>query len=182
MPTMPDADAVAGLGLRLLPAHDADPAAVLRFEATNRGYFRRWIPDRGDAYYDLHAVAASLHDARCWWDEGSDRMHVVVDPADEVVARANLVDVAEGRASLGYRVAGSQSGRGIATAAVTDLLASAPHWGISRVHAVTSAVNVASTRVLETCGFTLVRTSPDALELDGARLDALEWEASTSQR
>lgn len=173
--------ALASLGLRLVPAHDADPAAVLRFESENRKYFRRWIPDRGDAYYDLEAVAASLHDARCWWDEGSDRLHVVIDPADEIVARANLGDVAEGSASLGYRVAESQAGRGIATAAVTDLLTSAPRWDISRVCAVTSTINVGSARVLERCGFTLVQTRGDALELSGTTLDALDWEASLSE-
>ena len=182
MPTMPDAHAVASLGLRLLPTHDADPAAVLRFEVANREHFRRSIPDRGDDYYDLHAVAASLHDARCWWEDGSDRMHVVVDPADAVVARANLVDVADGSASLGYRVAVSHSGRGIATAAVDDLLTLAPRWGISRVCAVTSTLNVGSTRVLQRCGFAIVRTRTAALVLGETRLDALDWEASVTDR
>lgn len=175
MPITPPPDALAGLGLHLVPAHDAAPAAVLRFEAENREYFRCWIPDRGDGYYDVRAVALSLHDARRWWDGGSDRLHVVLDDADEVVARANLVEVAEGSAAVGYRVAESHRGRGIATAAVNDLLASAPHWEIDRVCAVTSTANVGSARVLEHCGFTPVRRRGGALELGGMRLDALDW-------
>ena len=181
MSTTSSPNALASLGLRLVPAQEANPAAVLRFESENREYFRRWIPDRGDAYYDLEAVAASLDDAGCWWDDGSDRLHVVSDPAGEVVGRANLVDVAEGRASLGYRVAGPHNGRGIATAAVTDLLTSAPRWGISRLCAETSTVNPGSARVLERCGVAHVRTREDALELGDRTLDALDWESFVSE-
>lgn len=176
MPTPSRPHLLASLGLFLVPAYDVDPAAVLRFESKNRDHFRRWIPDRGDAYYSLQTVATSLREARRWWEEGSDRLHVVADQAAEVVARANLVDIAEGRASLGYRVAESHSGRGIATASVGDLLSSAPRWGISRVCAVTSSFNAGSTRVLERCGFTRVRTRRDALELGERKLDALDWE------
>lgn len=181
MATTPRAPALGELDLRLVPAHDADPGALLRFESTNRRYFRSWIPDRGDSYYDLRAVAVSLQDAHRWWEQGSDRLHVVLDRTDEIVGRANLIDVSESCASLGYRVAESHAGSGIATAAVNDLLRCAPAWGIRRVQAVTSANNAGSARVLERCGFALVQTRTAALELDGTTLDALEWEAWTRQ-
>jgi [ribosomal protein S5]-alanine N-acetyltransferase len=164
-----------------VPAHEADPAAVLRFELENREYFRSWVPDRGDAYYHLEAVAASLRDARRWWDGGSDRLHVVRDRDDRVVARVNLTDVAECCGFLGYRVAESHGGSGIATAAVTDLLASASRWGIRRVCAVTSTANIGSTRVLERSGFSLARTRRGGLELGDTTLDALDWEAWISE-
>jgi len=129
MPTPSRPQRLAGLELSLVPAHDADPATVLRFESENRDYFRRWIPDRGDAYYTLEAVAGSLRDARRWWEDGSDRLHVVSDQTGRVVARVNLVDIADGCATLGYRVAESHSGRGVVTAAVKDVLAAAACWG-----------------------------------------------------
>lgn len=179
--TTPASPALGELDLRLVPVHDADPVALLRFESTNRRYFRSWISDRGDSYYDLRTVASSLQDALRWWEQGSDRLHVVVDRADEIVGRANLIDVSDSCASLGYRVAESHVGSGIATAAVSDLLRCAPDWGIRRVEAVTSANNAGSARVLERCGFALVRTRIAALELDGSALDALEWEAWAHQ-
>lgn len=40
---------LARLDCRLLPAHEADPAELLRFELDERDHFRRWIPDRGRA-------------------------------------------------------------------------------------------------------------------------------------
>lgn len=36
---------LARLGCRLLPAHDVDPAEVLRFERDERAYSRGWMDD-----------------------------------------------------------------------------------------------------------------------------------------
>ncbi len=163
------------LGLRLVPAHEVDAAALHAFEVANRAFFARWIPDRGEAYYTPAAVAESLVRMAGWWAEGTDRMHVVLDPAGGVAGRANLVEVDSGRASLGYRVAAAVAGAGVATAAVTDLLAAAPRWGITRVEAVTSHANVASAKVLERCGFTLVGTRHAALRVHGVAMDAHDW-------
>jgi ribosomal-protein-alanine N-acetyltransferase len=168
-------DALAAAGLVLVPAHEADPAAVLRFESSSRDAFRRWIPDRGDGFFHLEAVTASLTDARRWWAAGTDRLHVVLAADGEVVARANLVDLAAGEAHLGYRVAADRTGRGIATAAVAALLDRAPAWGVSRVRAVTSTTNQASMRVLERCWFVPIGTRRAAFEIDGTSLDATDW-------
>lgn len=165
--------------LQLLPAHECDPSELLDFEVENREYFRRWIPDRGDDCFSLEAVASSLARARKWWAAGTDRLHVAVDEAGVVVARANLVHIADGRASIGYRVAEVHAGLGIATAAVARLLAMAPVWGIERVFATTSVVNVGSARVLERCGFVLVGKCARAMKVGDVMFDAFEWETAT---
>lgn len=166
---------LAQRGFVLSPAHEADPAALLRFERDNREHFGRWIPDRGDGYYTFEAVSASLDQAGRWWAAGTDLLHVVTDAAGGVVARANLVDIAGQKASLGYRVGEAHEGRGIATAAVADLLRVARARGIGQVRAETATTNLGSQRVLEKCGFTLVGARRAALELGGGELDAADW-------
>ena len=92
-------------------------AALLRFERENRAYFARSISDRGDAYFADFAArhAALLADQAA----GQGHFHLLIDDDGEtVLGRFNLVDVADGTAELGFRVAEQRAGRGVATAAV----------------------------------------------------------------
>ncbi len=68
----------------------------------------------------------------------------------------------DGEAELGYAVAPSRQGRGIATAVVRELVDHARMAGISVVTAHTLDEPNPSTSVLERCGFTLTAEVPDA--------------------
>ncbi|GIG00923.1 GNAT family N-acetyltransferase [Catellatospora citrea] len=136
---------------RLTPAH---APALLAFETANRAWFARIIADRGDDYFthfpERHAAilaeqAAGLH-----------HFHVVTRPAAAIVGRVNLVDVAGGRAELGYRIAESASGAGLATAMVAQVCAlAAGEYGLTGLTAVTTLDNGASAAVLRRNGFTV---------------------------
>src|SRR5690349_9851718 len=93
--------------------------ALLRFELENREYFARVIPDRGDAYFaefpQRHAELLAYQEA------GTDHFHVLVDDG-RIVGRVNLVKIVDGTAELGYRIAESAAGRGLATWAVREVL------------------------------------------------------------
>lgn len=143
MPVMPR--------LQLLrPGH---AAALLAFERENRAYFAMSIPDRGDDYFTHFAArhaellteqAAGLH-----------FFHLLVDDDGEVLGRFNLVDVADGRAELGYRVAERAAGRGLATAGVREACAlAAAEYGLTGLRARTTLDNTASRTVLARTGFT----------------------------
>ena len=69
----------------------------------------------------------------------------------------------DGAAELGYAVAQARQGRGIATAAVRELVRRARFAGLHMVFAHTLAAESASTSVLARCGFTRVAelTDPD---------------------
>ncbi|MFE6050162.1 GNAT family N-acetyltransferase [Kitasatospora sp. NPDC056446] len=126
--------------------------AVLAFERANRAYFARSIPDRGDAYFagfaDRHAALLAEQAA------GTCRFHVVLDAAGAVTARVNLVDLADGSAELGYRIAESAAGRGLATAAVAEACRlAAASYGLTALTAVTTVDNPASQAVLTRNGF-----------------------------
>ncbi|MYW65402.1 GNAT family N-acetyltransferase [Streptomyces sp. SID8379] len=134
---------------RLSPEH---AAAVLAFERENREFFAASIPDRGDAYFehfaDRHAALLAEQ------DEGGVHMHVLVDEDGAVLGRFNLVDVEDGSADLGFRLARAAIGRGLATAAVRRLLTvAATDYGLTRVTASAARANHASQAVLTRTGF-----------------------------
>ncbi|MEE1940565.1 GNAT family N-acetyltransferase [Streptomyces sp. TRM 70361] len=128
--------------------------ALLAFERENREYFARSVPDRGDAYF---AGFAARHAALLAEQEaGVCHFHVVLDEHGELVGRVNLVDVADGAAELGYRVAGRAAGRGVATAAVRQVCRpAAGPYRLVELRAVTTLDNPASRAVLERTGFVL---------------------------
>jgi ribosomal-protein-alanine N-acetyltransferase len=110
--------------------------------------------DRGDAYF---AGFAARHQALlAEQDAGACHFHVVLDEHGELIGRVNLVDVTDGVAELGYRVAEKAAGRGVARAAVTEVcrLAAGP-YGLAALTAVTTLDNPASRAVLERTGFTV---------------------------
>jgi RimJ/RimL family protein N-acetyltransferase len=71
---------------------------------------------------------------------------------------------AEGRRYIGYWIAREFWGRGLATAALTELLGELQERPL---HALVSTDNVASIRVLEKCGFVEVGPADDKLADEG---------------
>ncbi|MFD9406464.1 GNAT family N-acetyltransferase [Streptomyces sp. NPDC059989] len=140
--------------LQLLKRLQLDHApALLDFERANRAYFAASVPDRGDHYFAhfdarhaelLAEQAAGLH-----------FFHVLVGDGGEILGRVNLVDVADGSAELGYRIAERAAGRGLATAAVREAcVLAARGYGLTELRAVTTLDNAASLAVLARTGFT----------------------------
>ncbi|MEV4330683.1 GNAT family N-acetyltransferase [Streptomyces sp. NPDC049597] len=135
--------------------------ALLAFERENRDYFAASVPDRGDDYFarfDERHAALLAEQAT-----GLCHFHVLVDEDGRVLGRVNLVDVADGSAELGYRVARSAAGRGLATAAVREVCALAAEYGLTELRAVTTVDNAGSRAVLARTGFTVT----GELVLDG---------------
>ncbi|MFG2359303.1 GNAT family N-acetyltransferase [Streptomyces sp. NPDC048521] len=136
----------------LRPGH---ASALLRFEQDNRAYFAASVPDRGDDYFarfdERHrALLAEQEAGTCYF-------HVLVGAEGEVLGRINLVDVADGGADLGYRIAQRASGRGLATWAVRELCELAAHrYGLTFLRAAATLENAASRAVLTRSGFAVV--------------------------
>lgn len=130
-------------------------AAILEFELANRAYFAHSINDRGDEYFEeftqRHRELLAEHES------GSVACYVIVDEDGKVVGRFNLYEVADGTASVGYRVAQRITGQGVATSALLNLCSIArEELGLSTLNAATSNANFASQRVLEKVGFAAV--------------------------
>ena len=126
--------------------------AVLAFELANRAYFVTFVSDRGDEFYDhfteqYNALLAEQEAGTCVF-------HVLVGEDGTVLGRFNLVDLEDGTAELGYRVAQRVAGRGVATSTVRELCRiAAAQYGLRRLRAATTFDNVASQKVLTKAGF-----------------------------
>jgi ribosomal-protein-alanine N-acetyltransferase len=130
-------------------------SALLAFERENRAYFAAAVPDRGDEFFtEFDARYAQLME---WQATGTDFLHVLVAEGGEVVGRVNLVEVADGSAELGYRIARKATGQGLATAAVREVRElAATEYGLTRLRARVTLDNPASHKVLERNGFVAV--------------------------
>lgn len=156
----PTTDTSCAIELQLLRREHGP--ALLEFERLNRAYFAASIPDRGDDFFTT--FYAQHEDLLRRQSEKTDYFHVVMSTSGDVVGRINLMDVSEGSAELGYRIAQTFSRRGCATSAVRQVRAIASsQYGLNRLRAKVTCDNVASLRVLERNEFHFV----DDLILNG---------------
>jgi ribosomal-protein-alanine N-acetyltransferase len=125
---------------------------VLAFELANRTYFAAFVSDRGDAFFD--EFSEQFDELLAERETRREAYYVLVDDDGSVLGRFNLVDIEDGTAELGYRVAERVAGRGVATSGVRELcrLAASEH-GTRKLRARTTHENVASQKVLAKAGF-----------------------------
>ncbi|MEU1896036.1 GNAT family N-acetyltransferase [Streptomyces pristinaespiralis] len=143
---------------RLEPLHAGHADALLAFERDNRAYFAAHVPDRGDDYFTHFAArhAALLAEQAA----GICRFHVLVDDAGAIVGRVNLVDLVDGGAELGFRIAEKAAGKGLATTAVQQVCTlAATAYGLNTLHAAATVANTGSRTVLTRNGFTETGTT-----------------------
>jgi ribosomal-protein-alanine N-acetyltransferase len=141
--------------IRTLQLGDAD--RLLQFELNNRHWFERHIASRGDAFYSIDGVREHIREFLTANLDG--RLHpcLLLSESGTVIGRANLkdIDMSKGVAEVGYRIAESHVGKGLATVAVRYLIDLAKSsWQLERLVAYVAAKNMASARVLEKCDFT----------------------------
>jgi ribosomal-protein-alanine N-acetyltransferase len=132
--------------------HAGHAPAVLAFELANRAYFATLVSDRGDAFFDQFTERYTTLLAE--QEAGLCVFHVLAGDDGTLLGRFNLVDLADGTAELGYRVAQQAAGRGVATAAARELCwLAAARYGLRMLRAATTNDNVASQKVLAKAGF-----------------------------
>lgn len=165
--------------LRLCPADPANAAEVLAFELENRAYFESILAGRGDAYYHLEHVAATLAQAQERAAAGLE-YHVLAWYDEELVGRLALRNIERNtycRATLGYRFGQRHSGKGLATAATRQLCELAlGELGLHRIEALTGLNNLASQAVLRKSGFTQFGHAHAAFRHGGHWQDLLYFE------
>ncbi len=162
------------VGIRVVSADDAEAlAAVL---SRNRAFLAPWDPVRADTYFTVDGQRTLLAQTLRRYEQGLDWPAVVT--VDGVpVGRVNLNNVVRGAfcsADLGYWVDQAPNGRGVATAAVAAVVATAfTDLGLHRVQAGTLLHNRGSQRVLERNGFTPIGIARRYLHIAGRWQDHL---------
>jgi ribosomal-protein-alanine N-acetyltransferase len=134
----------------LAPADAAEIAALYR---ANRAFLAPYEPARTDDFYTAKGQRRRLEEAA----EAAEGWRFAILDGDAIAGRINLTDVIRGPlqlANVGYFVDQRRNGRGLASAAVADVVEFAfGDAGLHRVEAGTLPDNLASQRVLEKNGF-----------------------------
>lgn len=97
--------------LQLLRLDHAD--MILAFERENRAYFAASVPDRGDDYFDN--FRERLDKLLAEQEVRAGYFHLLLGVDGELLGRITLVDVEQGTAQLGYRIAQRVAGHEFAT-------------------------------------------------------------------
>ncbi|URM30785.1 GNAT family N-acetyltransferase [Pseudomonas frederiksbergensis] len=142
--------------VRIRTLQNTDAEALLAFELNNREWFERFIDARDAAFYSLQGVTDHIAAYLSGFTAGTWHPFVLEEAGGTIVGRANLksIDMSERSAEVGYRIAQSACGRGLATLAVRHLIQEAQlHWSLKLLVANVYAANIGSAKVLERCGF-----------------------------
>jgi ribosomal-protein-alanine N-acetyltransferase len=163
---------------RLITADDAHVLAEL--QQANREFLAPWSPRRDARHATLEGQRLAIADALARHARGTALPHVIVSEG-AVVGRVTLSDITRGTFSschLGYWVSESHNGRGLATAAVSEILDIAfNELGLHRVEAGTIPHNARSRAVLERNGFVRFGYAPSYLKIDGEWQDHVLYQA-----
>jgi len=159
---------MADVTTRLVATSDAPELAALL--AANRKFLAPYEPFRPEDYYTAEGQRTYLEDVLRTTAAGLTLPHVIVVDG-RIVGRITLSGITRGpflSASVGYWVAESANGRGVASAALARILRVAfDEMGLHRVEAGTLVHNAASQRVLERNGFRRYGLAPRYLKIDG---------------
>jgi ribosomal-protein-alanine N-acetyltransferase len=156
----------------------ADAPALLAFELANRDWFESQVDARPPGFYSLDGVAAHIEDYLARFSNGTMHPCLLVAEDGAISGRCNLKDIdrAGRRAEVGYRIAGSAIGRGLAGAALSHLMELAyGRWQLVGLDAHVTVANAASARVLERAGFVLAGPSPLQARIAGQVLACLHY-------
>jgi [ribosomal protein S5]-alanine N-acetyltransferase len=157
-----------------------DAVDLLAFELENRMFFEASINARTEAYYSPEGICAAIADAAHQARVDAAFQYVVRDDAGTLVARVNLSRVKRAHfhsAEVGYRVAQTASGRGVAAEAVRQLVTLAfSDLQLLRLEATCRPENAASIRVLARNGFQPFGTAKRSFQLHGTWYDLIYFE------
>ncbi|ATQ78915.1 GNAT family N-acetyltransferase [Massilia violaceinigra] len=151
-------------------AHD-DAGALLAFELVNRAWFERHVEARDPAFYSAQGVARHIAQYLEGHAAGSWHPCVLLDEEGRMAGRANLKDIdrVKGSAEVGYRIAQDQTGKGLATFALQNLIALARStWQLNELRAEITLANQGSAAVLRKCGFVHAGDLPRLAMIDNA--------------
>jgi [ribosomal protein S5]-alanine N-acetyltransferase len=147
---------------------DAGPLAALYRD--NRAYLAPFEPARDEEFFTEAGQAARLAGLLAEREQGRAYPYVI-EVGGAPAGRVTVTNVARGpfcSGSLGYWVAADHAGRGVATAAVRDVLGDCfTAHGLHRVEAAALVDNHASQSVLRRTAFTLIGPAPRYLCIPG---------------
>jgi [ribosomal protein S5]-alanine N-acetyltransferase len=139
----------------------------------NREFMRPFEPPRTESFYTAEGQLAAIEDVLDRHAQGTTLPHVITD-SGRIAGRITLNGIVRGpflSCSVGYWVSQDAGGRGLATAALGEIIGIAfGPLGLHRIQAETLLPNAASQRVLARHGFERIGLAPRYLHIGG------EWQ------
>ena len=129
-----------------------------------------------DGYFELASLKQLTQELIDEQNKG-ERLMMLIKIQDKIIGRANFQVIRGDYAEIGYRVAKSHSGQGVASWVVSELIAVAQQeLSISKLIAKVTTENIASQQVLTKQGFIHAKTERSAVELNGRSHDLFVYE------
>lgn len=151
---------------------------LFHFELENRDWFETLISSRGDDFYTNSGVKTHIDESIVNAKAGVSYSIVLIED-NRIVARANLKNICtvKHRCEVGYRVAHSSVGKGLATACLNELIDLAQmRFSIKEIDAQVLSNNQASIAVLKKKGFIEVGNAMTFVELNGENIRCISLE------
>jgi [ribosomal protein S5]-alanine N-acetyltransferase len=158
-----------------------DWRALHAFEVANRAWFEQHVDPRAALFYTHDGVQRHIEDLVDGLAAGRCHPCVIVDDGGAIVGRANLkeIDGVKRCAEVGYRIAATHAGQGLATRALEHLVTLArEQWKLGTLHAVVTVKNKASAAVLGKCGFACAASLAAVAVVQGESVDGLVYECA----
>ncbi|WCE32304.1 GNAT family N-acetyltransferase [Vibrio sp. SCSIO 43137] len=156
--------------MRVEPVSTKHVAELFEFEKQNKLWFEKFVPARPASYRNLISFRTVISDLVKEQQAGCGFFFVIIQD-EKIVGRINLIDVEDGEASLGYRIAESVAGKGVASQAVKMIKTIArEELGLTLLNATAAKSNPASARVLEKSDFEKVSTEKSSIKINGEAL------------
>ena len=172
---MPAGGVAADVRVRLVAEDDApELTALLR---TSREHLAPWDPERSEDFFTEPVQRGLLLASLEAHAQGRGVPLVIVDGGGALLGRISVNDVVRGAfqsAHLGYWVGAGRTGRGVAGAAVAQVVRLAfDDLGLHRLQADALVHNAASRAVLARNGFTEIGLAPTYLRIAGRWQDCV---------
>jgi ribosomal-protein-alanine N-acetyltransferase len=168
--------------IRPVAAGDAEELAALY--TLNRDFLAPFEPARGEDFFTPEGQRDRLEQYVREAEAGDGLRFVIVD-GGAIAGTIGLSEVIRGPlqlAEVGYWVDRARNGRGLATAAVADIVSLAfGELELHRLEAGTLLHNVASQMVLDRNGFTPFGVAPNYLRIAGAWCDHVLFQRTSEQ-
>jgi ribosomal-protein-alanine N-acetyltransferase len=157
-----------------------DAPALTQIACENRDFLAPWEPLRDDRWFTVDGQREGISVALERHQQGTCLPHVILDETGHVAGRITLNGITRGpfqSCSVGYWVSARANGRGLATAAVRDIVRIAfEDLGLHRVQAETLPHNLASRHILERTGFRQYGMAPQYLKIAGRWQDHMMFQ------
>lgn len=165
---------------RLIRLEDAPVLAELY--RTGEEFLAPWMPVRSPTYLTTRGQRRSIEEALALHEQGTLVPHVIMDGGAVVgrVTLSNITRAAFQSCNVGYWVSEAHNGKGLATAAVREMMGVAFHeLGLHRIEAGTLRHNARSQAVLVRNGFVRFGLAPAYLKIAGRWQDHILYQTLT---